>query len=141
MKIRMMMMRANNWYRYIGAHDHHSDFHSDVVLEDAGTAPCYNDVSGTSGKLIRYNVVQAADIGKKITLFGKRYGAQPLQENDPISGLLVNGLTISAANPYGTDATMVTQIDAITREATVGMAYLYEYDPVTTVASRVIASI
>jgi hypothetical protein len=123
----------NNWYRFIGAHHRHSDFNSDVVLEDAGTAPCYNDVSGTTGKLIRYNVVQAADLGKKITLFGKRYGGQPLQENDPVTGLVVNGLTIAAANPYGTDATMVTQIEAITREATVGMAYLYEYDPVTQV--------
>jgi hypothetical protein len=122
----------NNWYRFTGAHHVHSEWRSDVVLEDAGTAPCYNDITGTTGKQIRYNVVKLADIGKKITIYGKKYGGQPLQEQNPVTGQWIDGLTITAASPYGTDATLVTQIDSVTREATSGMAYLYSYDPTTT---------
>lgn len=121
----------NNWYRFIGPHHHHGDFHSDVVLSDAGTAPTYNDITGTTGRLLRYNVVKAHDIGKKITIYGKQYGNQPLQEQDPPTGNWIAGMTLTAANPYGTNTTLVTEISAITREATEGMAYLYEYDPVT----------
>lgn len=120
----------NNWYRFIGPHQHHMGWRSDAVLEDAGTAPTFNDVSADTGKLIRYNVVKSNDLGKKITLFGKQLGAQPLQEQDANS-VWIPGLSIAAANPFGTNATMVTGIEAITREATEGMSYLYEYDPVT----------
>ena len=127
----------SNWYKFVGPHHRHNDFRSDVVLEDAGTAPCYNEISATDagnpqGKLIRYNVVKSTDLGKTITLFGKQFGAQPLQEQDS-NQIWQPGLTITAANPYGTNATMVTKIDAVLRQATDGMAYLYEYDPVTQV--------
>lgn len=127
----------NNWYRFVGPHHHHMGWRSDAVLEDAGTAPCYNEISATdptapAGKLIRYNVVKPADLGKKITLFGRQFGAQPLQEQDA-NLVWQPGLTIAAATPFGTNATLITKIDGITREATQGMSYLYEYDPVTQV--------
>jgi len=99
----------------------------DIVFEDNGTVPTYNRVSGTTGKLIRYYVKYHNDIGKTITLYGKKYGGQPLQHLDA-DGNWVDGLVITAAAPFATTTVLVTQIDAVVREATQGEARLYEYD-------------
>lgn len=118
----------NNWYSFVSPAAHGwNSWNSNPVIEDINSAPTFNDITGTTGKQIRYYTVNAADNGAGITLFGNRYGGQPLQE---IQGAAtVNGLTLTAAPPYATNATLVTNIDAITRDATQGMAYLYEYDP------------
>lgn len=124
----------NHWSFNQGSlgYHHHADFRSNVIVEDAGTAPCYNDISqsaaGATGKLIRYYVVNNQDYGKTLTLYGRQFGAQPLQEL--LNGATVNGLTLTAANPFATAANYVTKIDSIVRQPTVGMGYLYEYDPV-----------
>jgi hypothetical protein len=87
-------------------------------------------VSGNTGKFIRYHVVKAEDYGKTITIYGKQYGGQPLQQL--VNGVTENGLTITATNPMAQTTTLVTKIDSVVRQATVGMTYLYEYDPATT---------
>jgi hypothetical protein len=120
----------NNWYSFVGPHRHASGFHCDAVIEDADLAPTANEVSGTNGKQIRYYVVLQADVGKTITLFGTQYGGQPLQEQNTAQQWQ-NGQTIAAGMPFGVSASLVTRIDAISRQATSGMAYLYEYDPTT----------
>ena len=110
-----------------GGFGHHRG-EEDVVVENANSRPCYNDVSGCSGKYVRYYVVNSDDIGKTITLYGKQFGGQPLQER--VNGSVVNGLTIAAANPFSSTNVLVTEIQSIVREPTSGMGYLYEYDPV-----------
>ncbi len=102
------------------------------VIEDDGTRPCYNEIDGDTGKLIRYVVVKKEDYGKTITLFGRQFGAQPLQEKDS-TGAWVMGQTLVAAQPFVSTSNLVTVIDSVTREATQGMAYLYQYDPNTNV--------
>jgi hypothetical protein len=97
---------------------------------DTNTVPIFNQVSGNTGKLIRYHVVKQQDYGKTITIYGKQYGGQPLQTE--VDGAWVNGVTITAANPVAQTTILVTKIDSVVREATQGMAYLYEYDPATT---------
>lgn len=119
----------NHWYSFVGPHRRGSGFHCDAVIEDADLNATANEVSGTTGRYIRYYVVLASDVGKTITLFGSQYGAQPLQEQDA-SGNWQNGTTITAASPFGSTSQLVTRIDAISRQETDGMAYLYEYDPV-----------
>jgi hypothetical protein len=100
-----------------------------VVIEDDGTRPIYQEIANQTGMLIRYVVVNQQDYGKKITLFGSQYGGQPLQEPDPVTGLTVNGLTLTSIKPYAQTVPFVTDISSITREPTVGPAYLYGYDP------------
>lgn len=104
----------------------------DVVVEDANSRPCYNDVSCTTGSQLRYYVVNPNDVGKTITIFGKKFGGQPLQERSP-TGAIVNGTTITAANPFGQGFDLVASggIESIIREETESMAYLYEYDALT----------
>lgn len=116
----------NNNYSFVGPHHRGSGFHCDTVVEDANMGPTANEVSGTTGKFIRYYVVKNSDVGKTITLVGSQYGAQPLQEQ--VSGAWKNGVTLTAAAPYAQTSQLVTGIDAITRQATDGMAYLYEVD-------------
>jgi len=101
---------------------------SNPVIQDINMAPVFNDVTGTTGKLIRYYVVNYEDVGKTITINGTVYGGQPLQELS--GGVTVNGVTLTAAAPYASTSALVTRIDAINRQATTGLAYLYEYDPV-----------
>lgn len=102
-----------------------------VVIEDDGTRPIYQEIANQTGMLIRYVVVNAQDYGKTITLFGRQYGGQPLQEQDPAiaTSSTINGLTLTAVKPYAQTPVFVTNIESITREATVGPAYLYGYDP------------
>lgn len=99
-----------------------------VVIEDDGTRPTYNEIPNQTGCLIRYNVVNKNDYGKTITIFGKQYGGQPLQEDDG-TGNTINGLTLTAQKPYAQSSQFITNIESITREETEGMAYLYAYDP------------
>jgi len=126
----------NRWYSILGganslarSYSDSTDYSwfGDVVMMDNGTKPTYNAVSGTTGKLIRYYVKYQNDIGKKITLYGKQYGGQPLQELDA-NGNWVNGLTLTAVAPFATTTVLVTQIDSVVREATQGECRLYEYD-------------
>jgi hypothetical protein len=119
----------NNYWSFMGPHPRGENFRGNTIIQDANLGPCANEVSGTTGKVIRYYVVHKADVGKTITLFGNRYGNQPLQEKT--AGIWQNGITIAAASPFGTNAALVTRIEAITRQPTAGMAYLYEYDPDT----------
>lgn len=97
---------------------------------DANTVPIFNQVSGNTGKIIRYHVTNAADYGKTITLYGKKYGGQPLQQQ--VDGVTENGLTITAAYPIAQTTTLVTKIESVVREETSSPAFLYEYDPATT---------
>ena len=102
-----------------------------VVIEDDGTRPIYQPIANQGGMLIRYVVVNKNDYGKTITLFGKQYGGQPLQEQDPsvTTPATIDGLTLTAVKPYAQTDIFVTHIESITRQATEGPAYLYGYDP------------
>lgn len=98
---------------------------------DNDTSPVQNQISSNTGKLLRYAIVKPQDYGKTITFYGKQYGGQPLQELDS-SGNWQMGLTLTAASPIAQTTVLVTRIDQVVREATQGMAYLYEYDSATT---------
>lgn len=103
---------------------------SNIVMSDGGLVPTFDEITGNTGKFLRYHVVKNTDYNKNITFFGKQYGNQPLQEK--IDGVWHNGLTITSAQPFAQTTTLVTKVDQITREATEGMTYLYQYDPTTT---------
>ena len=118
----------NNNYSFVGPHHRHSGFHCDAVIEDLNLGPTANEITGKTGKLVRYYVVNNSDVGKTITIYGTQYGGQPLQE--VAGGVPANGVTLAAAVPYVSTSALVTRIDSITRQATTGMAYLYEYDPI-----------
>lgn len=141
------MNLKNNWYSIMGPSSCHLDWggsnwgpigsgygyggNVNAVGFDSNTSCTGNAITGNTGKLLQYHVVNAEDWGKTITFYGKQYGGQPLQEQ--VSGVTQNGLTLTAvsgANPAQTTV-LVTRLDQITREATRGMAYLYEYDPAT----------
>ena len=119
----------NQWYSFTGSwRQHHSCYHGDVTFEDLEPAPVYNEIfNAPNGMQIRYYVTNPNDLVKKITLFGFKYGGQPLQES--VAGATVNGLTLTAGTPWVSTSEYVTQISSITREATQGMAYLYQYNP------------
>lgn len=101
----------------------------DVIVEDDNSRPCYNDLSCGSGSLIRYTIERSNDVGKTITIFGKKFGGQPLQER--VDGAWVNGVTLTAKNPYAQGFDLVTDIQSIVREPTEGPGYLWEFSPET----------
>lgn len=101
-----------------------------IVFEDGGRGPTYKSIGLSTGMLLRYYVRWYNDIGKKITIYGKQYGGQPLQHQDS-DGNWIDGMVLTAAAPYATSATYVTEITSVVREATQGMSYLYGYDPAT----------
>lgn len=124
----------NNWWSVYGYHScngwYGSGWRGDTVVRDDGTRPCYNEITGNTGKYIRYHITRTADIGKTIRLFGFQYGNQPLQEVNA-DGDLVMGLTLTAAVPDAQTTVLVTQITSVVREATEARGFLYEVDPVS----------
>lgn len=118
----------NGWYSIYGRFRGHR-WSGDVVMRDDGLSPTHNDVSGNTGKYIRYHVVKNTDYGKTITLFGKQYGGQPLQTKT--NGVWGMGITLTAQKPTAQSSQLVTEIESIVRQPTEGMAYLFEYDPAT----------
>lgn len=118
----------NNHWAIVGTHSC-GGFGPGISMRDGNTVPIYNEVSGNEGKLIRYYPVKNADIGKTITLYGTQFGGQPLQEF--VGGVWRQGLTLTAAAPFGTTTVLVTKITAVTRQASSGLMYLYEYDAAT----------
>ena len=120
----------NNWYAILRPFNC-SNFRAGVTMYDDGLVPTYNEISGNTGKLLRYHVVKTNDLNKSITFYGKKFGGQPLQEQDS-EGQWINGLTLWSATPVAQTSTLVTHLSSVTRMATEGMTYLYEYDPATT---------
>lgn len=98
------------------------------TMFDRDTSPVHTQITGNTGKYVRYNVVKNTDYGKTIRIYGTKYGNQPLQEK--INGVWRPGITLTAANPFAQSADLITRIDQVVRERTEGMTYLYQYDPV-----------
>lgn len=133
----------NNWYSIMGPVNHGNaagyGAYSNLgyggwiapTMYDRQTTPVHTQITGNSGKYIRYHIVKPEDIGKTIRIFGTQYGGQPLQEQDS-DGNWVAGITLTAALPFVQSGYLVTRIDQIVRERTQGMTYLYQYDPTTT---------
>jgi len=124
----------NKWYSILGgARGLNEAGHGyDLVLEDSNPRPIYRQVrTGTVGKKIRYYIRYQNDVGKTIKIYGKQYGGQPLQELDS-TGAYVDGITLTATSTTPAESDLyVTEITSVVREATQGMAFLYEYDDVT----------
>ncbi len=99
------------------------------TLFDGNTSPVHTQITGNTGHFIRYSVVKANDYGKKIRIYGTKFGGQPLQELDA-NGVWQNGITLTAQNPFAQSTDLVTRIDQVVREKTEGMTYLYEFDGV-----------
>lgn len=114
----------NHWYQI---DQPWGDYGAMIVPRESGVSPTYNTIANPLGSPVRYSVVKHNDIGKTITIFGTQYGGQPLQQL--VDGVWQEGLTITAAAPFAQTSVLVTSITSIVREATQGMAYLYEvYD-------------
>lgn len=101
-------------------------------FDQQNSAPTYRDITAPEGRLIRYYVAKRNDVGKTLRIYGKAFGGEPLQEKDA-NGNWVEGITLTATAPFVSTSIMVTQITAITREATEGIGRLYAYDPVADV--------
>lgn len=121
----------NNWWEIARSASCQDGYSGASTMFDLGQFPCYNEVTGVAGKYIAYHVTKAADVGKTITIYGTAYGGQPLQEKDS-NGDWRDGLTITAISGGGTSiaktTVLATKITKVVREATQGMAYLYEWD-------------
>lgn len=126
---REQMPIHNKWWSIVGPRNCNAQWSSNIGVRDSNTVPTYREISGNTGKLIRYYVVKNEDIGKTITLYGQKYGGQPLQTK--VGDVWEMGETVTAANPFGTSASLVTKIDSVVRQPTQGLAYLYEYDAAT----------
>lgn len=133
-----MVQLKNNWWAIAGyCGDNRWGLSADVVGRDDDTAPCYNEVTGNTGKYIRWNVVKGNDVGKTMRIYGTQYGGQPLQELNS-EGKWVPGITITSARPYIQTTILVTKITGIRIQGVTdglasmeGVSYLYQVDPVT----------
>lgn len=122
----------NNWYSILGwPQCRAGNWRGDtIVFSDGGLVPTFDEITGNTGKFLRYHVVKTTDLNKNITFYGKQYGNQPLQEQ--VDGVWQNGVTLTSATPIAQTTALVTKLTQVTREATEGMTYVYQYDPTTT---------
>lgn len=115
----------NHWYAIEGRGP--CDFRSHMVAEDVGTAPTFADVANPNGSPIRWTIIKNNDVGKKLRIFGKFFGGQPIQEK--VGGVWVDGLTLTAAKPFIQTSQLVSHITSVVKDETQGMSNLWEvYD-------------
>lgn len=115
----------NNWYAIIGPHT--CGFSSNVTMRDGGTAPCYNEISGSDGKKIRAYIEKSIDIGRTITIYGTDAATNlPLRMPDGTPGL-----KLTLASPYVETTVNVRHITAVVKDETKGYVFLYEYEAAT----------
>lgn len=123
----------NSWWSVIGpksCYPGFAGFDWGVGVRDSGMVPCYNEISGTTGKSVAYHITRPEDVGKTITIFGTQFGGMPLAENR--NGVWSQGITIAAKAAGGTTlpamtSVLVTKITSVIRDATAGPVWLYEY--------------
>jgi len=118
----------NSWYNIIGPRNC-NNFHSAWVMKDHGTAPCYNDITGDSGKYLRVYPTKREDVGKTISFFGIDGNGQPLQEK--VGNIWRRGVTLTIQAPYVQSNMLVKRIDSVVKQITQSNILLYQYDPVT----------
>src|SRR5262245_51118952 len=131
----------NNWWNIVGPFGCNNagpdTFRSSFTISDNGTAPIYNDLTGTSGKYIRIYPTKIQDQGKTITLFGLTTGSQPLQQL--VDGRWERGLTLTLQAPYVQSTVLVRRIDSVVKEITEANVLMYEVDPTDATLVRDIA--
>jgi len=123
----------NNWWSILGPTGSYPGFASynwNVGIRDSGMVPIYSQVSGTTGKQIAYAITRPEDVGKQCIIYGTQFGGMPLAENR--DGVWSPGITITAKSAGGTvlpamTSVLVTKIDSVVRDKTVGPTWLYEY--------------
>lgn len=122
----------NNWYAILSwpSCNQRNWRGGTIQMRDGGLVPTFDEITGNTGKFLRYHVVKTNDLDRNITFYGNQFGNQPLQEQ--IDGVWQNGLTLTSATPIAQTTTLVTKLTQVVREPTEGMTYLYQYDPVTT---------
>lgn len=129
----------NRWFSFTGAFPGPSaQFGANLTLEDAGQRCTLNDITGEGeGQYIRLYIEKAADVGKKVKIYGRAYGNQPLMEK--VDGVWQAGITLTTTTaPYVQTAVKIIQIDSIIKDQMEGLSRLYEYDT-TSATMRLIA--
>lgn len=91
----------NNWYQFTPNFSGASEAWEPVsVFEDINPSPIFNPIyGGGNGVKVTYIVSNPNDIGKTCTIYGRKYGYQPLQEKS--GSVWVDGLTTTAIQGGG----------------------------------------
>lgn len=124
----------NNWWDILGPRGctfGNGEFSIGHTMRDAGTAPAYNEITGSTGKEIRIYATKNEDLNKEVVLYGIDSNGQPLQEKK--NGAWQQGLTVVLKNPYGTTSpVLVKRITSVTKDVTESNVLMYEYDAAST---------
>lgn len=127
----------NNWHEFLEykGNRHMHEWQGWCGQERSATmqyrAPTYNDIYGPNCTVRVYIDVQA-DIGAGVQIFGTDNNNQRLQTKNA-DGSWSEGITITAAIPFGSSSTFVSRIDRVVKPITQGNVRLYAYDSVANV--------
>ena len=127
----------NNWYEFLAPKGRRSlhEWEGWCGQERSATmqyrAPVYNDIYGPNCT-VRVCIDVQADIGVGVQIFGTDNNNQRLQTKNA-DGTWSDGITITAAIPYGSSSTFVSRIDRVVKPITQGNVRLYAYDSVANV--------
>jgi len=92
-------------------------------LINQGRVPTYNDIPATPG-IVRAYCLTPADVGKKITIYGRDGYNQPLQTQNP-DGTLTDGAVLTLKIPYASTTGTISRIDAVLKDVTSKNVPLY----------------
>lgn len=104
----------------------------DLILENVGTSPVFNQVGCGKDFYIRAYPSVRADVGKTITIFGIDSNGQTIRTKDA-NGDWIEGAVITIAIPYSSTTMLIREITRVVKEKTQGVVRLFQYDPVENV--------
>lgn len=103
-----------------------------VVTENDGTSPVFNNIPcGTQNYIRAYPSVHA-DVGKTITIFGIDGNGQEIYTTYP-DGTYQPGVVLKLALAYAVTPMLIRKITRVVKDKTVGIVRLFQFDPINNV--------
>jgi hypothetical protein len=110
----------------------HGGCTGDLVLENVGTSPVFNQVACSKAFYVRAYPAVRADVGKKIRIFGIDSNGQTILTKNA-DGTWSEGVEITIAIEFASTTMLVREITRVVKEPTQGVVRLFQYDPVENV--------
>jgi hypothetical protein len=128
---------ANRWYQFMpldsshvrdGLHYNRHGWAGNLITEETSTSPVFNPIK-SAGMLLQFNISQAIDAGKTITIYGIDQNGQTIRTKWP-DGVFRDGVQIVLAAPFVQSPFSIRHVTRVVKQVTAGFVNVYQFNPI-----------
>lgn len=101
--------------------------YSAVAAVNQTFTPVQREIVGPDGQYLRVYINQAADVGKKMTVFGLDENNQTIRTTHP-DGVYRDGVVITFTGTFAGPSFKIRSVTRVLKDRTAGMVNLFQYD-------------